>query len=314
MPCFNDHLQPLPVAVHSQPAESIPECLAALAGIATAKPGDPRLTQSDALAYSTMVARTRLQHRDACFSNPLSDWLSWDVEVRDKHGTPTGKRRPRERDRKASALTKPEAIHDNVSYATVTTRVKLAHAIRKAGLFGYVNLPSRKYTANAKPTPNVPDHLSALPPSDIGDALADAIPQFMLLNDAELRHLRKYRYAMKGEKFAESMATEARERELAYEREAFPYLPRNKAGNVLAYYSTPSGTIFSDGTTLAERIQSWKAHNAEHVDDMQARSKRLADKAELAALIEAQSGEREHDKRHSRKVRERNVAVTALRF
>lgn len=213
---------------------------------------------------------------------------------------------PSERDRPGSARTKYVEPTDPESYARETTRHRLADYTRLAGLLGYVAMPSRAYTVNAgRPTRNVPNNASGMPPATIGESLGRAIAEHMLLNDGELRHLRRYRYASKGSKFAESMEREQRERDLAYWREALPYWPLTKSGEFAVGMPYAGTVVFHDGTTLRERIKAWQETHSDEVEESARKTARMRRDEEIRKLEEEQRAEMRADRLMSKRVRNR---------
>lgn len=208
-------------------------------------------------------------------------------------------------DRKGSSRTRPNATDLDV---------RLSDAYRLSGMIGFVALPSRTYTARGTATRNVPSHVSGLPPCDTTDPLARVTFDFMLLNDAELRHLRKYKEAKKGAAYALACATERRERDRAYWRAALPHMPRNKNGDFTAFTQYGGTLLFGDGSTSAEHYANWSKSNADHIEDMAQRSKRLSRAEELARLTDDQTQDDAETDRLSRKVRAVNIKRSGLRF
>jgi hypothetical protein len=118
-----------------------------------------------------------------------------------------------------------------------------------------------------------------------------------------IRQLRRYRNAMKGEAFAESMSEERKARNRNWMREAFLYLPYDEKharfidgvpfGNANRYYP--------DDTTLSQRVEQWKLTHAEEIEATEAKRKRTQAQAEIAALVAEQT----KDARETRTVKAR---------
>jgi hypothetical protein len=130
------------------------------------------------------------------------------------------------------------------------------------------------------------------------------------MSEPEVRQLRRYRNAMKGEKFAASMAKEERERTRAYWRAALPFWPLDKAGRFESGKrrinpETGSDTLrFLDGSYLDDRIEQHRAMNRDEAERIESKRERT-----LAELIREQEAEREYDRKHSRKVRTTLVRI-----
>ena len=130
------------------------------------------------------------------------------------------------------------------------------------------------------------------------------------VSEPEIRQLRRYRNAMKGEKFAASMEREQRERTRAYWRAALPFWPLDKAGRFESGKrrvnpETGRETLrFLDGSYLDDRIEQHRAMNRDEAERIEGKRERT-----LAELIREQEAEREYDRKHSRKVRTTLVRI-----
>lgn len=305
MPCFNDHMQPLPQAVHVQPVESIPQCLAALEGLASAKPGDPRFAQADHLAFSHMVGLCRMTE-DRAFVSPLEGWKPYTAE-------------------EARKITRHTASDPRKSDADV----KLAQLYRITGLKGTAVLSRADYrtgtkgegrmvTAQGRPTANVPNHLSGLCPSADLAVFQPSDGTTMTITGSEVRFLKRYRESMRGKAYATAMQAESDARTLAYWRAAFPWIPVDSHGKLWEgkRYNRADGIgdrIYSDGTMLSERKREYDATNP----DMDGRAMSEAQRLRMIADLADQQREDDADTRkHSRRIRAENEERTrkALRF
>ena len=218
-------------------------------------------------------------------------------------GIPTWQDEIRTRERPGAALTFPHREEVAQRRQNDTLRLRQAYAI--AGLKGTAVL-TRTVTASGKATRKVPVDVSGLPPIFRTVGIGEQVDE--TLTDAELRFLRRYRNAMKGEKFAESMAKEARERDRAYWRAASPWLPVDKAGRFMVPMFTSKGIVYSDGTTLKQRMLDYFATHTEEREAIADKSRRNARRMdEIAELMKEQEKDDRAFRKASRKVKHERV-------
>lgn len=190
-----------------------------------------------------------------------------------------------EPDRRGSRLTAPNATDESV---------RLAQYVRLSGLLGVAAL-SRTVTARGTATRNVPDHLSGECPDERCNFVPD-MPD--ALTQQELRHAERYRSAMKGAKFAESMLKSKRVRDNAFWRNALPYWPIDKAGRMMQGMIVGGERLFDLGGNLVSLRTLHAAHVAADIaTDKDADNQRKSRAAELAALIAEQEADSKRSKR-----------------
>jgi hypothetical protein len=195
-----------------------------------------------------------------------------------------------EPDRPGSRLTHPGKSDQDV---------RLAQFIRITGMRGVSVLNAGdfgKWTANGSATRNVPNDVSGLPPVERKPVPVRCEDE--TISEPEVRQLRRYRNAMKGEKFAASMLREQTERSRAYWRAALPFWPLDKAGRFEAgkrRVNPDSGrdTLrFLDGSYLDDRIA---AHQQTHKDECEQieskREREVSRAAELRELVDMQAAD-----------------------
>ena len=147
----------------------------------------------------------------------------------------------------------------------------------------------RMISARGRPTPNVPIHLSGSLP-DMSACMPVTDGKDMTVTGSEIRFLKRYRETMRGEAYAKAMAMEKTERNSAYWRAAFPWIPSDKNGIIWTGkpYNRADGIgerIYSDDTMLSERKRDWDAaHKGGDIDPnrVMPESERLRLIAELA--------------------------------
>lgn len=203
--------------------------------------------------------------------------------------------RTAEPDRPASRLTSPNATDESV---------KLAQYVRASGLRGVAVLsahecdPHRHLTARGTGTRPFPFDTRGLCPTERLNW--SPVSEDEALSEGEHRQLRRYRDAMKGAKFAASMAAERKARADGVRRNLlFPYYPWD-AKNARVVYGVPCSNLatrkpdryFPDGTFRSERYETYLKYWGEDVESAESNQSR-----ELARLI----AEQEADARAQRK-------------
>jgi len=278
------------------------ECLDALRGIATAPRDDARFSQADHLAYSTAVAVSRLHpDKSARFSAPRHDeagpLTAWNPAIG---------RKPR--DNRKHSLSGPRLTDADVrarQWSRITGIVGVAMPSR-SDYRGGKKGEGRMLSARGKATTNVPVHLSAAFP-DYRDAVVPEDGTDITITGGEVRYLRRYKDAMRGDAFAAAMEAERLERNEAYWRAAFPWWPLNAKGKRQAckWYTRPDGVseaVFHDGKLMSEYLAEW---GGDDVKRTMTEAERLR---EIDALVMESKREQQEDAARWRKVRRERIA------